>query len=113
MPADRSRAQKFADLHRSGCFLLPNAWDVGSARILEAAGFPALATTSAGIAFSLRRPAHDLAPSRRVDRPTMLRRVQEIAAEVSVPVSADLEDGYGRDPAAVADTLEATLKTGA
>ena len=56
---DGDRRQRFVELHREGCFLLPNAWDVGSARILESAGFPAVATTSAGIAFSLGRPDHD------------------------------------------------------
>lgn len=101
----------FADLHREGTFLLPNAWDAGSARILEAAGFPAIATTSAGIAFSLARPDHDY--ENRVDRDTMLRRVAEIAAEVSVPVSADLEDGYGHRPETVAETVKAAIAAGA
>lgn len=109
----RSRAQRFVDLHREGCFLLPNAWDIGSARILESAGFPALATTSAGIAFSLGRPDHDLDPRGRVDRTTMLRRVEEIAAEVAVPVSADLEDGYGQAPELVAATVSAAIEAGA
>jgi 2-methylisocitrate lyase-like PEP mutase family enzyme len=112
----RARAQSFVDLHAQGCFLLPNAWDVGSARVLQAAGFPAIATTSAGVAFSLGRPDHDFFTEHadgRVDRQTMLRRVAEVVAEVSVPVSADLEEGYGRSPEAVADTINATLRTGA
>jgi 2-methylisocitrate lyase-like PEP mutase family enzyme len=111
----RTRAQSFVDLHRQGCFLLPNAWDVGSARVLQAAGFPAIATTSAGIAFSLGRPDHDFFTEQvdgRVDRETMLRRVAEIVDEVTVPVSADLEEGYGRSPEAVADTITATVSTG-
>jgi 2-methylisocitrate lyase-like PEP mutase family enzyme len=112
----RTRAQSFVDLHRQGCFLLPNAWDVGSARVLQAAGFPAIATTSAGVAFSLGRPDHDFFTEHvdgRVDRETMLRRVAEIVEEVTVPVSADLEEGYGRSPEAVADTITATLAIGA
>jgi len=113
----RERAEKFVQLHKEGCFLLPNAWDVGSARILESAGFPAVATTSAGVAFSLGRPDHDFfgeqAPEGRVDRETMLRRVREIADEVTVPLSADLEDGYGEAPETVATTISMTLAAGA
>ncbi|MFE9764083.1 isocitrate lyase/phosphoenolpyruvate mutase family protein [Streptomyces sp. NPDC005808] len=105
------------ELHREGCFLLPNAWDVGSARVLESAGFPAVATTSAGVAFSLGRPDHDFfdekAPDDRVDRETMMRRVREIADGVTVPVSADLEDGYGEAPGTVAATVSLTLAAGA
>ncbi|MCX4974729.1 isocitrate lyase/phosphoenolpyruvate mutase family protein [Streptomyces sp. NBC_00620] len=100
-----------------GSFLLPNAWYVGSARVLESAGFPAVATTSAGIAFSLGRPDHDFfdekAPDGRVDRETMMRRVREIADGVTVPVSADLEDGYGEAPETVATTVSLTLAAGA
>lgn len=103
----------FVDLHRDGCFLLPNAWDVGSARILAAAGFPAVATTSAGVAFSLGRPDHDYAPEERVDRDTMLGRVREIAGAVAIPVSADLEDGFGEAPETVATTIAMTLAAGA
>ncbi|MDG6107745.1 isocitrate lyase/phosphoenolpyruvate mutase family protein [Dactylosporangium aurantiacum] len=113
---DRDRRQRFVDLHRDGCFLLPNAWDVGSARLLAAAGFPAVATTSAGIAFSLGRPDHDFfaehGPQGRLDRDTMLRRVAEIAAEVAVPVSADLEEGFGAAPETVAATVCAALAAG-
>ncbi|WUC16521.1 isocitrate lyase/phosphoenolpyruvate mutase family protein [Streptomyces sp. NBC_00564] len=86
---------------------------MGSARVLESAGFPAVATTSAGIAFSLGRPDHDFfdekAPDGRVDRETMMRRVREIADGVTVPVSADLEDGYGEAPETVATTVSLTL----
>jgi 2-methylisocitrate lyase-like PEP mutase family enzyme len=113
----RTAAEQFVELHREGCFLLPNAWDAGSARILESAGFPAVATTSAGIAFSLGRPDHDFfaeQPARgRVDRDTMMRRVGEIVREVSVPVSADLEEGYGSAPEDVATTIAMTLAAGA
>ncbi|MET7426785.1 isocitrate lyase/phosphoenolpyruvate mutase family protein [Dactylosporangium sp. NPDC005555] len=111
---DRDR---FVALHRSGCFLLPNAWDVGSARLLESVGFPAVATTSAGIAFSLGRPDHDFfaehGPRGRLDRDTVLRRVGEIAAELTVPLSADLEDGFGSSPEAVAATITMAATVGA
>jgi 2-methylisocitrate lyase-like PEP mutase family enzyme len=106
----------FVELHREGCFLLPNAWDVGSARILESAGFPAVATTSAGVAFSLGRPDHNFFaehPQGRVDRETMMRRVREIVDEVTVPVSADLEEGYGEKPETVAATISMALAAGA
>ncbi|KOG32472.1 isocitrate lyase/PEP mutase family protein [Streptomyces resistomycificus] len=113
----RERARRFVELHREGCFLLPNAWDVGSARILQEAGFPAVATTSAGVAFSLGRPDHDYfaehGPAGRVDRDTMMRRVGEIAGEIAVPLSADLEDGYGEAPEVVASTISMALAVGA
>lgn len=112
----RERAERFVALHREGCFLLPNAWDQGSARVLEAAGFGALATTSAGVAFSLGRPDHDFFAGRedgRVDRDAMVRRVGEIAGAVAVPVSADLEDGYGEAPEQVAATISMALSAGA
>lgn len=110
------RAERFVELHREGCFLLPNAWDAGSARILESAGFPAVATSSAGVAFSLGRPDHDFfaeqEPEGRVDRETMLGRVREIVDAVRVPVSADLEEGYGEAPETVAATISMTLAAG-
>ncbi|MEV4131770.1 isocitrate lyase/phosphoenolpyruvate mutase family protein [Dactylosporangium sp. NPDC049742] len=111
------RRQQFVDLHREGCFLLPNAWDAGSARVLESAGFPAVATTSAGIAFSLGRPDHDFfadhGPQARLDRTTMLDRVREIVAAVDVPVSADLEEGFGTSPEDVAATISLAVAAGA
>ncbi|MFF1297859.1 MULTISPECIES: isocitrate lyase/phosphoenolpyruvate mutase family protein [unclassified Streptomyces] len=113
----RERAERFVELHREGCFLLPNAWDVGSARVLESAGFPAVATTSAGVAFSLGRPDHDFhdekEPDGRIGRDTMIRRVREIADELRVPLSADLEDGFGEAPETVAETISMTLAAGA
>lgn len=113
----RERAERFVELHREGCFLLPNAWDVGSARVLESAGFPAVATTSAGVAFSLGRPDHDFHDEKesdgRIDRDTMIRRVREIADELRVPLSADLEDGFGEAPETVAQTISMTHAAGA
>lgn len=111
----RDRAERFAELHRQGCFLLPNAWEVGSARILEATGLPAIATTSAGVAFSLGRPDHDFfadEPDARVDREMMTGRVRDIVGAVTVPVSADLEDGYGQTPETVATTISMAIAAG-
>jgi 2-methylisocitrate lyase-like PEP mutase family enzyme len=104
-------ANGFAELHRHGCFLLPNAWDAGSARMLVSAGFPAIATTSAGVAFSLGLPDHDFGG--RVERDPMIERVKEIVDAAGVPVSADLEDGYGASPEAVAETITLTIAAGA
>ena len=85
---------------------MPNAWDAGSAVLLAAAGFPAIATTSAGIAFSMAKGDHTLpdgAPA--VSRDEMFERVREITAAVGVPVNGDLEDGYGAEPSRVAETI--------
>jgi 2-methylisocitrate lyase-like PEP mutase family enzyme len=114
-PVRLAQAQAFYDLHRQpGCFLVPNAWDAGSAKLLEAAGFPAIATTSAGIAFSLGRPDHGYVDAvARVDRDTMLDRVRSIATAVSVPLTADLEGGFGESPDAVAETIMMAVAAGA
>src|SRR6201991_1952574 len=85
------RREAFRALHEAGCFVIPNPWDVGSARYLQHLGFPALATTSAGFAFSQGLPDSDVAVSR--DR--SLAHIAEIAAAVDVPVSADFASAYG------------------
>ncbi|SDL92683.1 isocitrate lyase/PEP mutase family protein [Microbacterium azadirachtae] len=94
------RAAAFLALHRGTGFVLPNAWDPGSARILAQLGFPAIATTSAGIAWSLGVP-----DGGALDLDTMLEKVAAIVAAVDVPVTADLEAGYGDDPQDVARTV--------
>jgi 2-methylisocitrate lyase-like PEP mutase family enzyme len=99
-------ASDFLALHHGPGFVLPNAWDQGSARILEQVGFPALATTSAGIAFALGRPDASL------DGETMLEHVAQIVSSVSVPVSADLEAGYGASPKDVARTIARVVELG-
>ncbi len=96
----------FLALHQGPGFVLPNAWDPGSARILEQVGFPALATTSAGIAFALGRPDASL------DGETMLEHVAQIVSSVAVPVSADLEAGYGASPDDVARTIARAVELG-
>lgn len=97
----------FRELHTAEAgFVMPNAWDAGSTVLLAEAGFPALATTSAGIAFSLGKGDHTLpdgAPA--VSREQMFERIQEITEASGVPVNGDLEDGYGAQPEAVADTI--------
>ena len=83
------KAAALLALHSGSGFVLPNAWDAGSARILEQVGFPAIATTSAGIAWSCGVP-----DGGALDRDTMLEHVARIVAAVGVPVTADLEAGY-------------------
>ncbi len=102
-------AAGFTALHTPGTPLaLPNAWDVASARLVEAAGAQAVATTSAGVAWSLGSPDGDaLARDRALDL------IARVASAVSVPVTADIEGGFGTDPAAVAETVAGVLAAGA
>ena len=103
------KAEQLRTLHVSGPMLvLPNAWDAGSARIFVEAGFPALATTSAGIAFSL-----GYRDGERISRGEMLAAVSRITRRISVPVTADMEAGYGSTPTAVAETVRRLIDAGA
>jgi 2-methylisocitrate lyase-like PEP mutase family enzyme len=104
----QEKASAFAERHRGpGIIVLPNAWDPGSAIVLADAGFPFVATTSAGIAFAQGLPdGQDLSRSR------MLELVAQIAAAVEVPVSADLEAGYGPRPEDVAATVAGAVAAG-
>src|SRR5438876_6217831 len=104
-----AKAEQFRKLHRGPkMLLLPNAWDVASARILEEAGHPAIATTSAGIAYSL-----GYADGQIISRDEMLSVVGRIARAVRVPVTADLEAGYGTTPKAITETVKAAIEAGA
>src|ERR1035438_220440 len=103
-----NKAAQFRQLHRGpGVLILPNAWDVASARIFEDAGFPAIATTSAGIAFSLGHP-----DGQRIPREEMMARIARITRAVHVPVSADVESGYGSTPEDVARTTRELIEAG-
>lgn len=102
------RAAALRALHAGPGFVLPNAWDAGSARVLERLGFPAIATTSAGIAWSCAVP-----DGRVIDRDRMLEQVGRIVAAVDVPVTADLEAGYGDSPDEVARTVAMAVRAGA
>ena len=104
----RARREEFRALHQRGCFVIPNPWDVGTARYLQHLGFKALATTSAGFAFSQGLPDSDLVVSR--DR--ALAHIAEIAAAVDVPVNADFSSGYGEKPSDVADSVTRCVATG-
>src|SRR5215470_8615875 len=105
-----ARRKAFRALHEGGCFVIPNPWDVGSARYLQHLGFPALATTSAGFAFSQGLPdsSDDLAASRERN----LTHIAAITAAVDLPVSADFMSGYGRAPEEVAESVARCIATG-
>jgi 2-methylisocitrate lyase-like PEP mutase family enzyme len=100
------RRRTFRQLHQSGCFVIPNPWDVGSARLLVQLGFTALATTSSGFAWSLGRPDN------RVSLGEALRHFRSIAEGVNVPVNGDFEGGFAIEPAGVADNVTAAVATG-
>ena len=105
----KAKANAFRALHRGPePLVLANVWDVASARILEEAGFPALATTSAGVAFSLGYP-----DGQKITRDEMLARVGRIARAVKVPVTADVEAGYGNRPEDAAETAREVIAAGA
>src|SRR4030088_1976647 len=103
-----TKASAFRAMHSGKeILLLPNVWDVASARIIEEAGFGAIATTSAGIAFSLGYPGQT------ISREEMLAAVARIARSVRVPVTADVEAGYGNTPEDVSRTAQGVIEAGA
>ena len=103
-PADKRRT--FRALHQSGCFVIPNPWNVGTARYLQGLGFKALATTSSGYAHSQGYSDGE------VTRDMMLAHCRELAQVADVPVNADFEGGYAHDPADVADNVRLCVETG-
>jgi 2-methylisocitrate lyase-like PEP mutase family enzyme len=105
----KAKAVSFRSMHRGTKILvLPNAWDVASARVFEDAGFGAIATTSAGVAFSLGYP-----DGQKITREEMLARVARIAKAVKVPVTADVEAGYGNRPEDAERTAREVIEAGA
>lgn len=104
--ADELR-KRFAALHREGLFVMPNAWDIGSARVLASMGFPAIATTSSGLAAALGRP------DQTVSRDELLSHVESLVAAVAVPISVDAERCFGEDADGVAETVELIAQAGA
>jgi 2-methylisocitrate lyase-like PEP mutase family enzyme len=103
-----ARRAEFKKLHESGCFAIPNPWDIGSARYLQHLGFKALATTSSGFSFSRGLPDGRAA----VPLEMALSHFAEIAAAVEVPVNADFQDGYAEDPEGVAKNVRLCVETG-
>jgi len=102
--ADKRRA--FQQLHEVGCFVIPNPWDVGSARFLQSLGFKALATTSSGFAWSRGRP------DGAISRDMALAHLQDIVAATDLPVNADFESGFALDAAGVAESVRLAVETG-
>jgi 2-methylisocitrate lyase-like PEP mutase family enzyme len=102
--ADKRRA--FRALHAQGCFLIPNPWDVGSARYLQSLGFKALATTSSGLAWSRGHPDNGM------PRDAVLEHLHEMVAATDVPINADFENGFAPDAAGVADSVRLAVETG-
>lgn len=101
-----ARTDRFRELHRSGCFVLPNPWDIGSAKVLTQLGFPALASTSSGFAWSLGRRDNHLSLDEA------LAHFRAISSAVDVPVNADFEGGFAVDAAAVARNVVLAAGTG-
>jgi 2-methylisocitrate lyase-like PEP mutase family enzyme len=99
---------RFRELHSSGCFVLPNAWDRGSAVMLNHLGFPAIASTSAGFAFSLGRPDSITA----LPRDLVLDHLRGLVAATPLPVNADFQHGYSDSPEGVAENVGACVSTG-
>jgi 2-methylisocitrate lyase-like PEP mutase family enzyme len=102
----KSAAETFRAMHESGCFVLPNPWDIGTAIYLERLGFKALATTSAGFAFSRGKPDGD------VLRDEMLAHIREIVKATALPVNADFLAGYADEPEGVAANVRLCIATG-
>src|SRR5690606_26408572 len=107
MATQDEKARAFRALHQQEtAFIIPNPFDIGTARLLAHLGFPALATTSAGYAFTMGLPDF------RVGRERMLAHVAAIASATDLPVSADLENGFGDDPGTVAETIRLAAEGG-
>jgi hypothetical protein len=100
------RIASFQRLHSSGCFVMPNPWDAGSAQVLEQLGFKALATTSAGLAWTLGRADN------HVNLDEVLQHLSVVAAAVRVPVNADFEGGYAVEPHEVGRNVRRAVETG-
>src|SRR5713101_758831 len=106
MSSLEDKRKAFRQLHESGCFAIPNPWDVGSAKYLQHLGFRAIATTSAGFAFSRGLP------DGAVGRDEMLAHIRELVEATDVPVNADFENGYADDPDDVAESVRLCVATG-
>lgn len=108
MLTQAEKGKTFRALHQrdDGAFIIPNPWDVGSARLLEFLGFEALATTSAGYAFSVGQRDNT------VNRDRMIKHIAEMVSATDLPVSADLENGFGDSPRTVAETIRLAAETG-
>lgn len=105
-PTVSSKRQAFRKLHESGCFVLPNPWDRGSALYLQSLGYKALATTSSGLAWSRGCPDNGL------DRDTVLAHLADMVAATDVPINADFESGFGADAVQLEESVRLAIDTG-
>jgi len=105
-PSVADRRRTFHRLHESGCFVIPNPWDIGSARYLQGLGFKALATTSSGFAWSHARADN------HVERDVVLDHLRAMAEATDLPINADFESGFATDPAGVAESVRRAVETG-
>jgi len=108
MPTIADRRRAFRELHREGCFVLPNPWSVGTARYLQHLGFRAIATTSSGAAFSMGFPDND----RAVSLDAMLAHIRSLVEASDIPVNADFASGYAHEPEQVAANVRRCVETG-
>jgi 2-methylisocitrate lyase-like PEP mutase family enzyme len=106
MPSVAEKRREFRRLHERGCFVLPNPWDIGSARYLQGLGFKAIASTSAGFAFTQGLP------DGAVSRDMMLAHLRELSEAADIPVNADFEGGFADDPDGVAESVRLCCATG-
>ena len=105
-PSVTGKRRQFHELHRSGCFVIPNPWDIGSARFLQSLGFKALASTSSGFAWTRGCPDGPVA----IDQ--VLAHLAELVSATDVPVNADFQNGYAHEPEGVADNVRRAVATG-
>lgn len=105
-PSVAAKRRSFRTLHDTGCFIIPNPWDVGSARYLQGLGFKALATTSSGFAWSVGHADN------RITRDMALAHLHELVAATDIPVNADFESGFASDPAGVAQSVRLAVQAG-
>ena len=106
MPSIAEKRREFRRLHETGCFVLPNPWDIGSARYLQGLGFKAIASTSAGFAFTQGLPDGS------VSRDMMLTHLRELSEAADIPLNADFEGGFADDPDGVAESVRLCCATG-
>src|SRR5579859_5316235 len=105
-PSIADKRRTFLRLHDAGCFIIPNPWDVGSARYLQSLGFKALATTSSGLAWSQGRPDNALRRER------VLAHLRELVDSTDVPLNADFESGFAAEASAVGESVRLAVATG-
>jgi len=105
-PSIADKRRSFHQLHKTGCFAIPNPWDVGSACYLQGLGFKALASTSAGFAWSMARPDNG------ITREMVLAHLRELVAVTDLPINADFENGFGADAAGVAESVRLAVEAG-